>query len=471
VTTNPLPPDADDLGRRLDATLHRHLDAVTASADLTGAAVTRSHRIRRNRMAAMACAVALAAVSVAAPLAWSSLRSPEQKPFVPGTTAPSDLASSSIPTRTGPAPVTGHPTTTTAPSDPSGTAGPTGTGASAPSTSAPTGPSIAVADNGRPPLRSVVLPSRAPSGPTPDIAWSFGSVLHRGTSSVTLDVGDDWSYTPLAAGTGVLMDNRAQQGGAVRIIAADGTTLRNLVAIPAGQGAQIRANGSGTRFTVYVSRSGVGGSDARITTYRADGTVVAAKSNLRRDVTVVGLVGDRVFLANENVGRSFVWDLHTNLINRYTNTGLIKAVNEPTGRAALWTADSDVTRGCTEILDVTGPARTVSESCGTFFPRAFSPDGSSLVGFPANTDGYGAVETDVLDVALGRVALRIVGAIFPMDSVFLPDGSVGLNAVRGYGLQGTTNSLVSCSLVGHCTTWVDVVPMNSDLATPYRLHP
>ncbi len=283
---------------------------------------------------------------------------------------------------------------------------------------------------------------------------------------MNLEVGDQWSYTPLAGGRGVLFDGAG--GGSLRIVNADGSTLRDLNTRPLEPTMQLKVNDTGTRFAVYSPFPGATRSDAHITTYTSDGTVIAAKDNLLRDVTLVGLVGNNVYLGNHNVGRSYVWDLDTNVIDRYTESGVLKAVNQASGTGALWTHDSTFSYGCTQILDL-ATKRTIAESCGRFVPDGFSTDGGLLVGYPIGTDGFGASQVDVLEVATGRISLRIEGAAFPQTSWFLPDGRVGLNVVSGYASPTTTNSLQACTLGGRCTSWVDTVPMTNDLETPYRL--
>ncbi|GAB3066114.1 hypothetical protein GCM10027053_31810 [Intrasporangium mesophilum] len=466
MTTDPTGFRPDDLEARLGAALRGRLDTVSASTDLTGPSVVRSRRIRRTRTIATSVAATVAALAVATPLAWSSLRSPDEPPFVPGTTQPA-TGQSSVPTQTTPPPTSG-PATSTPPTSTSGTAG-TSTATGQPPTG-PTGSGVTAADNNRPPVRTVSLASSAPSGPAPDTAWTQGKTLHRGGTSATLDVGDPWSYVPLSAGRGVVIDSTPGQPESLRIVGPDGSTVRKLADLPIGRSAQVKANDSGTWFTVYAGVYGSrpdAGSDARITTYTVDGAVIAQKDNLRRDVTLVGLVGNKVYLANSNVDRSYVWDLDSNVIDRYTDSGVLNAVNEAAGRGALWTHDANFTTGCTEILDL-ATKRTIAESCGRFVPDGFSDDGDLLVGYPIGADGFGAPQVDVLDVATGRISLRIAGAVFPQLSVFLPDGRVGVNVVS-YATPTASNSLQACSLDARCTSWVDTVPMPNDLETPYRL--
>lgn len=461
MNTDPLSPERDDLERRLGATLHDHLDPVTASSDLAGPAVSRSRRISRRRTLTTGAAAAAAALVVATPFVWSSLRGPDDNAFLPATSSQTALGSSSH--EKAAEPTTSAPTPSVPPtsSAPHGTAG----------TSTATGPSasgVPTADNDLPPGTTVTITDDAPMGPMPDIAWTFDKTLHRDGRSVALAVGPTWSYAPLAGGKGVVIDTTWEQGGTIRLVAADGTTVKSLVDVPPGQATQIKVDEAGSRFTVLVGVPGVGGSDARIATFDATGSQIAAKSNLRRDVTLAGIVGNRVFLANPSVGRSYVWDLGTNVIERYTDSGLIRAVNGATRRAALVTVDDASTSACVDLLDVTGPAKVLSRTCGRFVPTGFSPDGGHLIGHPLNSDGFAPGSTDVLDVTTGRIVLHLEGASF-VDAAFAHDGLIALALSHAYGQGGTTNGLQRCTLQGACTKFADSVPMTNDLVARYRL--
>ena len=450
-------PDAPDhdLTRRLSASLHAHLDTMGAQADLASGAVARSWRIRRNHRAARVLTVAVAALAVATPIAWTSLHGGTEAPFVPAvTTSPPSTSPPGTSTTTGP-PTQGPTTQGATPST---------TGATR--TAAPPVTAVTTADNDRPPLRSVMLSAALPAGPAPDAAWALDQTLHIGGTTFTLDVDPSWTFTELAGGASVVVDSRWDRAGTVKILRADGSTARTVVDVPAGHGVSVVADDAGTRFTVMVNDPGSKVADALITTFDASGATIATKQNLRHDVELVGIVGNRVFLANENVGRSFVWDLTTNVINRYTDSGLIRAVNGAQQLAALWTHNADFTRGCTEILDVTEAPVTVAKSCGAFVPRDFSPDGDHLVGFPIGTDGFGALKADVLDVSTGRIALR-VNALTP-HFAFLRDGTLGIEYVDRYGLTGTTDALVACTVDGACRRFTDQVPMADD-TTHFRL--
>jgi hypothetical protein len=448
-----------DLAERLTASLHDHLDPVGAATDLAPVAVARSHRIRRNRRVATAAAVALAVVVVSAPFAWSGLRGGTEAPFVPASTSnPEPTPPTSTTTSSSSASTSASPT--------AGTPSPTGDAATErPGTRSAT--SVVTADNGRPPLRTVTLTRALPSGPAPDTAWTLDRTLHSASGTATLDVGADWTYTELAGGSGLLVDTTWDQGGSVQVVRADGSALATVVDVPAQHVPHVRANTTGTRFTVYVNAPGSTRADALLSTFDASGRLIASKSNLRHDVELAGIVGDRVFLSNENVGRSYVWDLTTNVIDRYTESGLIRAVDEANERAAVWTHNADFTRGCTEVVDVAGAPVTLARSCGTFLPQAFSADGVHLVGIPIDTDGFAAAVTDVLDVANGRISLRVAGAAFPYTD-FLRDGTLGLEVVDRYGSSGTTNALVTCTVGGTCHRFTDPVAMTED-TTRYRL--
>lgn len=455
MTTDPM--NHDDLERRLGATLHGHLDRVGATSDLTGPAVARSRRIRRNRSLATGAVAAVAVLAVATPLAWSSLRG-DEAPFVPASSSQTQLSTlsptSSVPTRTAPAP--------TAPPTSSGT-GSAGTATAVP----PASGAVPTGDNDAAPARVVTVTSAPARGPEPDTAWTFDDTVTRDGRTTTLDVGTQWSYSALADGRGVVIDATWEKGGTVRIVDAAGGSVADVVDVPAKHATQIAVNSAGTRFTVLVNVPSTPGSGATITTFDADGTVVASKRNLLHAVDLAGIVGDRVFLGNKEVGRSYVWDLGTNVVDRYTDSGVVRAVNESTRQAVTFTADADSTSGCLSVLDASGAARVVARSCGGFVPTGFSPDGRHLVGYPIETDGYAAAITDVLDVATGRITLRLKGAGF-LDARFLDDATVVLGLVHQYGRPGTVSDLQTCTLAGACTQFVDAAPMSDDTAR-YRL--
>jgi hypothetical protein len=463
MTTDPT--NHDDLTRRLGATLHGHLDRVSATSDLTGPAVARARRIRRNRSLATGAAAAVAVLAVATPLAWSSLRGADEKPFVPASSSQTQLSTSSpttsVPTQSAPAATTPQASTTTG-SATTGT-GSAGTGTAVP----PASDAVPAGDNDAAPARVVTVTSSAPRGAAPDTAWTFDDTVTRGGRTTTLDVGTQWSYSALADGRGVVIDATWDQGGTVRIVDAAGRSVADVVAVPGKHATQIAVNAAGTRFTVLVNVPSTPGTGATITTFDADGAVVASKRNLLHAVDLAGIVGDRVFLGNKEVGRSYVWDLGTNVIDRYTDSGVVRAVNERTRQAVTFTANADSTSGCLAVLDVSGDARVVARSCGAFVPTGFSPDGRHLVGYPIETDGYAAAITDVLDVATGRIALRLKGAGF-LDARFVDDATMALGLVHQYGRPGTVSDLQTCTLAGACSQFVDAAPMSDDTAR-YRL--
>ncbi len=450
MTTDPMTPD-DDLQRRLGATLHGRLDTVAASTDLTGGAVRRSRRIRRNRTIGTSAVAAVAVLAVATPIAWSSLRA-NRAPVVPASTSnltsTASTTSTSVPTSTAASATTAPRTPTTRPATSTTSAG----------------SDVVTRDNTRTPRRTVTLGSTLTAGAAPDVAWRLDDTIHVGGSSAPLDVPERWTWTSLAGGTGVVLPDAWDTGGPVRIVRADGTTVTTALTVPARHTAQVVADAEGTRFAVLVRVPGASGSDASATVFDARGREVATKTNLLHDVELAGFVGQRVLLGNREAGRSSVWDLSSNVIDRYTDAGVVRAVDGRRGLAALWTPNADVTSGCTEVVDVRGadPVLT-ARSCGEFVPTGFSPDGTSLVGYPITTDGAGAAVIEVLDIASGRISLRLKGAGFP-EARFLSDGTLALEVLLDPGRAGATNTLATCSVDGRCTRFTEAVPMTSDSA-------
>ncbi len=122
MNANQFPPSSD-VERDVAAVLHGRLDPMRASVDLTDSVLARSRTIRRHRQLATGAAVVAAALVVAAPLTWTTLRGGSDHglpagPSVVSTGAPTTTeAPTSAPT-TPPTSTTGGPTTgatTTAP--------------------------------------------------------------------------------------------------------------------------------------------------------------------------------------------------------------------------------------------------------------------------------------------------------------------------------------------------------------------
>ncbi|WP_323101991.1 hypothetical protein [Intrasporangium sp. YIM S08009] len=454
MTTDPMNPDPttpDDLQQRLGAALHGHLDRVAASTDLTGGAVRRSRAIRRNRTVGTSVVAAVAVLAVATPIAWSSLRA-DRAPVVPATTS---SLTTTEPTTTTSIPTSSAPSGTTAPATP----------ATRPATAATSaGSPVVTRDNTRTPRRTVTLGSTLAAGPAPDVAWRLDDTIHVGGSSARLDVPERWTWTSLAGGTGVVLPDAWDTGGPVRIVRADGTTVATALTVPPRHAAQVVADADGTRFAVLVRVPGGSGSDASATVFDARGREVETKTNLLHDVELAGFVGQRVLLGNRVVGRSYVWDLSSNVIDRYTDAGVVRAVDGTRGLAALWTPNADVTAGCTEVVDVSGAEPVLrARSCGEFVPTGFSPDGTSLVGYPVTTDGEGAAVIEVLDIASGRIDLRLKGAGLP-EARFLPGGTLALEVLLDVGRPGARNVLATCSAQGRCTRFTEPVPLTMDSA-------
>lgn len=461
MNTEPTTPDSE-LERRLGATLHGHLDRVAPTGDLTGPAVARSRRISRNRGLATAAVAAVAALAVATPLAWSSLRGPDTSPVLPAQSS-----QTSGPARTETGTPTGTGSATTGPAAPSSPTTAPGTPPAA--TTSPGSSSGQVPlDNGRTPLVTRTLSATAPSGAVPDVAWVVGTELHRTGRTTSLGGSGRPRYAPMPGGGGVVNAATTDAGGEVRLVDADGATVRTVAAVPRGRTADVAVDAAGARFVVLENRPGADGSDATLTTFDRSGRVVARKDGVLDVVQLVGVVGDRVLLVNGDVGRSYVWDLRRNVIDRYTDSGLVAAVHAPTRRAALFTVQPDGASGCVDVLDVSGAPRVLSRSCGPFVPVRFSPDGDRLVGYPLGTDGFAARQSDVLDIATGRVVLRLEGASV-MDSGFVDDDTLALGLVHGYGTGTATNDLQACTLDGDCHRFADPVWITGDVEQHYRL--
>lgn len=428
------------------------LETVSASTDLTTAAIAQAGAIRRRRRTVAAASAVLATVAIAAPFVWWNAQGSDV-PSVPAVSSTAPTTVTSPPSTTSPAPSTST----------SGT-----------QTSSPTPRAIPTGDADAPQVRVTVNPD-APLVPRAGLPYVIDTTLHRGGTTQTFDVKAGFSYLPLARGRSLLIERGPGGQGydLAKIVDAGG----NLVAeIPAARGQYLfgKANDAGT--LVALMDSSMQGSEptATLSVFDEAGAPLHQKRNVLSNVTIAGFVGKRVFLGNSNVNRSYVWDLERDVIERYTDSGVVKAVNERTGRAAFFEFDEDnVAKNCTTVSTVTGPRPVpVSMTCGAFQPKELSRDGRYLLGIEPS-DGMLQAPSTVIDVSTGR-ALVLFDEDRPLDidSGFLPDGSVVLNLVPGSGTGPTQNALLACTLDGKCTRLVETVSMpdfDTTLAPRYQI--
>jgi hypothetical protein len=388
-----------------------------------------------------AAGAALATLLVAGPFVWWSVRGPDPS-LVPATSTATT------------------PTETSATSAPVPTVSETTTGG-APSTTAtpPTTPVAVPTGNADAPAKRVTVDPTAPLAPLPEIPYLLDATLHRRGTTTTFDAKPPVDYLPLARGRSLVVEH--PQGGydLATVLDADGGLVAEL---PATRGQYLTAttNEAGTLFVLYDSSRQGSEPTATLGVFDEAGAPLHEKRNVLTNVRVVGFVGKRVFLSNATTGRSSVWDLEADRIDPYTD-GIVAAVHEGTGRAAIFPAsDFDAAR-CTTIADVTGPEPVpVSVTCGKFQPTEFSPDGRHLLGIEVPSDGMLQSPSRVIDVATGRALVSFdEERPLDIDSGFLPDGSVALNLILAPVSGVEQNALLRCTLDGTCTRLTETVPM------------
>lgn len=432
-------PDSHTDGQ-LREELSTRLDAVRATTDLTGPAIARAGDMRRRRRTMTAAGAALATLLVAGPFVWWNVRGSEPV-TAPATTSSTTSADTSA--TSGPVPTVSE--TTSSP---------------APSTTAPPATPVAVpTGNADTPAKRVTVDPNVPVVPVPELPFLLDATLHRGGTTTTFDAKPPIGYFPLARDRSLVVEH--PQGGydLASIIDADGGLVAEL---PATRGQYLTAavNDAGTLFVLYDSSMQGSEATATLSVFDEAGAPLYQKRNVLTNVRVVGFVGKRVFLSNTTTGRSSVWDLEANSIDPYTD-GIIAAVHEGTGRAAIFpSSDYDAAR-CTTIADVTGAKPVpVSVTCGKFQPKEFSADGQHLLGIEVPSDGMLQSPSRVIDVATGRALVSFdEPRPLDIDSGFLPDGSVGLNLILDPVNGLTQNALMRCTLDGACTRLTETVPM------------
>jgi hypothetical protein len=468
MNANHVPP-GPDVEREIAAVLHGHLDPMRASVDLTDSVVARSRTIRRNRQIASGAAVVVAALAVAAPLAWTTLRGGPDHGLPAG---PSVLSTG--------APATTGATTSAATTPPASSGGPsTGATTTAPQTTQPqatattplTVPTFAVPDGAD---LTVSASATFRQGSSGDVVWSIGKTVHRDGRTFTLEVGDTWEYVPLAGGNGLAIDGAFEGERTVSLVGPAGTVLRELATIPGSHyGLSSVASSDGSTVALYAfNRSRPKANDAVIYAWDSTGRELGHKSNLVHTAHVAGWYGGRVFLGNHTSGHSYTWDFATNTIDNYYNGGSFGTVNAA-GFAAAFTRTGEGFTGCTEILDVTGPtARALSTHCGDFQaldPSALSPDGRFLAGSTAYGEGFAPTLVRVLDTRTGRVVLEVADEAF-LDYGFTADGSLALDVLKNQGASDSVQVLARCTVDGACQRFTDEVRTPDELAPPMRVH-
>ena len=439
-------------GEQIRHALVTRLDTVSASTDLTATAIAQAGAIRRRRRTVAAASAALAAVTIAAPFVWWNVQHSDVPP-VPAVSSTNPTTVTSVPSTTSPIPSTSTSGTQTSPPAPR---------------AIPTGDADA-------PAVTVSVDPGVPVVARPDVPYLLDATLHRAGGTQTFDVKAGFSYLPLARDRSLLIERGPGGRGydLATIVDAGGTLVAE---IPATRGQYLFGSVNDAGTLVALMDSSMQGSEptATLSVFDEAGARLYQKRNVLTDVTIAGFVGKRVFLGNSNANRSYVWDLERNVIERYTDSGVVKAVNEQTGRAAFFEFDeNNVKKNCTTVSTVTGP-RPVPNSmtCGAFQPRELSQDGRYLLGIDPG-DGMLQAPSTVVDVATGR-ALVLFDEERPLDidSGFLPDGAVVINLVPGSGTGPTQNTLLRCTLDGTCTRLAETVSMpdfDTTLAPRYRI--
>ncbi len=435
----------------IQSVLAAELDTVRASTDLSGPAIARAGVIRRRRRTMTAAGAALAALVVASPFLWWSTQQPA--PVAPATSSAGPSGST---TTSGPAPTSSAPTT-------SQSSGPSAT--TTPAAPVPTGD----ADS---PARRVTVDPGAPLVAHPELPYVLDTTLHRDGTTTTFEVPGPMDYHPLARGRSLVVGHPQGGGDTASVIDASGGIVAEL---PSAAGRYLTAavNDAGTRFVLYDSSMQGSEATAILSVFDEAGAPLHQKRNVLSNVRVVGFVGQRVFLTNTTTGRSSVWDLDAESIEPYTE-GIIAAVHEQTGRAALFPASDFDAERCTTIADVTGPKPVpVSVTCGLFQPTEFSPDGRHLLGIEVPSDGMLQSPSRVIEVATGRAVVSFhEERPLDIDSGFLPDGSVALNLILAPVDGIEQNALMRCTIDGTCTRLTETVPLpefGTEMAPRYTI--
>ncbi|HEX6057126.1 MAG TPA: hypothetical protein VFY98_15030, partial [Intrasporangium sp.] len=188
-------PQGSDVERQVAAVLHGRLDPLRASVDLTDSVVARSRTIQRNRQLATGAAVVVAALVVAGPLTWTTLRGGSNHGLPAGPSVVSTGAATATGATTSAAPTTPPTSATGGPTTGATTTAPQTTRPQATATTPVTVPTLAIPD-GADLIVSAAAPF--PQGPSGDVVWSVGKTIHRDGRTFSLAVGDTWQYLPLA---------------------------------------------------------------------------------------------------------------------------------------------------------------------------------------------------------------------------------------------------------------------------------
>ncbi|MDV3221747.1 hypothetical protein [Intrasporangium sp.] len=370
--TGDRPDGGNGLERRLVDSLHGHLDTVTASTDLTAAAVSQARRLRRNRAILTGVGAVVAALAVASPFALGGLRD-DGTLIDPG---PARTASSATSSATSPAttPATSSgPSTATTTRGSGTTAPPTATASrtTAPPTPAPT------YDADSAPL-ATARPSLAGSSGSPDVSHVHGTTVRDLTRDreVTLAVapgsqlGSDISLFADGAVLGSVL-----AGGDWEVVVWDGVTGAERARL--GRGSVLAINSDHT-LASYVDAS------ERLHIIASDGDVVATAP--RAGLLAEGIVGDTVFvndIRSEPV-RGYTWNVRTGALKGFD--GRFGAAHEGAGLVVFLPEGGTGGDTCFRLLDADDLAARWT-ACGDFFPSAFSPSGELLIGGSGSDGG------------------------------------------------------------------------------------
>jgi hypothetical protein len=362
---------------RLAESLHSRLDTVTASTDLTAAAIKRSHRLRRNRAIRTGAGAVLAAVAIATPFALNGLRDD-------GSLIDPGPARSTITESTAPTTATQSPTTT---------AGRTETPAN-------TATAAQTLDADGTPL-ATVRPTFADPGGSPDVPYVHGTTVHDPVRDreVPLEVEAD---SQLGGVNGQFADGTVLgtvlSGGDWDVVVWDGTT-----------GAERARLVSGTvlAFDSEHTRASYMDAAERLHVIDSAGDVIATAP--RAGLLAEGIIGDTVYvndIRNEPT-RGYTWDLRTGALTGFD--GRFGAVHAGAGLVIFLPGGGARGETCFRLLDAEADLVVRWTACGDYYPGAFSPSGELLVGGRA-VDGGSPYDVWVMRTSDAERILRVDGS-------------------------------------------------------------
>lgn len=412
----------------LRATLHEDAARIDTTGDFAAAAIGLEGR-RARRRTTIGAVAAVAVLTIAAPLAWSTLRPPLDP--VADTRSATMASSPTASSPTASSPTAPTPTASAVPSalaTPAPTGGPTRT----------VSPTVAV--------------TFGPRTGTVRTAYVANGVFHDGGRTVNLPVARDIRFAARLEGGGVVV-NAPGAGGAepLSFVSPSGRVIASFADVQS-----IAVNDAGTRVVTADAKGTLRLRDAQ-------GKLLNQLATKDPNAEVTGVLGPAVYFSRvDGTGTvtTHTWDTNAGREEPGILEGRIVDVSEARSLALVYPKqDYNPDKTCYEIVDLVNHL-VRDRSCGAFAPSHFTGDGTVVVG-PAVADGAGSRTWLVASSDDGSILLKVTAG-----RAFAPSWRAAGKDALVVALVDPDRSrrqvIASCTVSAHdCTVDIDPVDVSA----------